>query len=202
MVCVLGFFVRFCVEAWLPYDGLQFYTDGSLFEGRAGSGVFSEELELKISFTLGTFTAVFQAEVHAIMACSDYCLRKCMTSKMVCICSGSQAALLALSSHTVSSRLVLQCRNSLQGLFIHNGVQLFWVPWHCSIKGNEEADGLAEVGSKSSFCGPEPCLPVPKSLMTRVTKKWLSDNHLSYWNLVSECRQHRKKRVFNSYAFL
>jgi hypothetical protein len=46
----------------------------------------------------------------------------------------------------------------------------------------EEADDLAGVGSKTSFCGPEPCLPVPKSLMTRVTKELLSGNHLSYWN--------------------
>jgi hypothetical protein len=90
----------------------------------------------------------------------------------------------------VSSRLVLQCRNSLQGPSIHNGVQLFWLPGHCGIIGNEEADGLAGVGSKFNFCGLEPCLPVPKSLVTRVTKKkWLSDNHLSYWNLVRGCRQ-------------
>jgi hypothetical protein len=27
-------------EAWLPFDGMKFYTDGSMFEGRAGSGVF------------------------------------------------------------------------------------------------------------------------------------------------------------------
>jgi hypothetical protein len=45
------------------------------------------------------------------------------------------------------------------------------------------------VRSKSSFCGPEPCLPVPISLMTRVTKEWFSGNHLSYWNFVSGCRQ-------------
>jgi hypothetical protein len=83
-------------------------------DGRAGSGVFSEEV--------GTFATVFQAEVYAIMACSDYFLRKCKTGKTICICSDSRAALLVLSSHTVSSRLVLQCRNSLQGLSIHNGV--------------------------------------------------------------------------------
>jgi hypothetical protein len=26
--------------AWLPFDGFKFHTDGSLFEGRASSGVF------------------------------------------------------------------------------------------------------------------------------------------------------------------
>jgi ribonuclease HI len=144
-------------EALLRSDGLKLYTDGSLFEGRVGSGVFSEELDLKASFALGTFATVLQAEVYAIMACSDYCLRECMTGKTVCICSDSRAALLTLSSHTVSSKLVLQCRNSLQELSIHNGVQLFWVPSHGGIIWNEEADSLAGVGSKSSFGGPEPC---------------------------------------------
>jgi ribonuclease HI len=128
-----------------------------------GCGIFSEELNLKVSFALGTFATVFQAEVYAIMACSDYCLRECP----ICIYSDSRAALLALSSYTVSSRLVLQCRNSLQGLSIHNEVQLFWVPGHCGIIMNKEAGGLVGVGPKSSFC------------------RGFSDNHLSYWNLVS-----------------
>jgi hypothetical protein len=135
------------------------------------------------------FAKVFQAEVYAIFAYSDFCLRECMTHKTICICSDSLAAFLGLSSHTVSSRLVLQCWNSSQGLSIQNRVQLFWVSGHCGIIGNKEAESLAGWGSKSNFCGLEPCLPVPKSLMTRVTKEWLSGNYLSYWNLVSGCRQ-------------
>jgi hypothetical protein len=98
---------------------------------------------------------------------------------------GQSGRFLGLKFDTVSSRLVLQCRNYLQGLYLHNRVQ----PGHCGIIGNEEADDLGGVGSKSSFYGPEPSLPVPMSLMTRVTKEWLSGNHLSYWNLVSRCRQ-------------
>jgi hypothetical protein len=81
-------------EIWL--SEAEFYTDGSLFEGRAGSGVFSEELDLKASFALGTFATVFQAD-YAIMACSDYCLRECMTGKTICICSDSRSALLAFA---------------------------------------------------------------------------------------------------------
>jgi hypothetical protein len=56
---------------------------------------------------------------------------------------------------------------------------------------------MAGLGFKSSFCGPEPCLPVPKSLMTRVTKEWLSSNHFSYCNLVSGCRQSKVSTVKN-----
>jgi hypothetical protein len=98
---------------------------------------FSEEFDLKASCALGTFATVFKAEVYAMLACSDYCLRECMTGKTICISSDSHIALLALSSHTVSSRLVLQCRNSLQGLSVQNRVQLFWVPGHCGIIRNE-----------------------------------------------------------------
>jgi hypothetical protein len=76
-------------EAWFSSDGLKFYTDGSLFEGREGAGVFLEELDLKASFALGIVTTVFQAEVYAILACSD-CLRVCMTGKTICICSDSR----------------------------------------------------------------------------------------------------------------
>jgi hypothetical protein len=69
---------------------------------------------------------------------------------------------------------MLQCRNSLQGLSIQNRVQLFWVPGHCGIIENEKVDGLVGVGSKIQLLR---------------AGNLLSGNHLSYWNLVSGCRQ-------------
>jgi ribonuclease HI len=35
-----------------------------------------------------------------------------------------------------------------------------WVPGHCGIHGNAEADVFARAGSSSAFVRPEPCLPV------------------------------------------
>jgi ribonuclease HI len=62
----------------------------------------------------------------------------------ICICSDSKAALLALSSYTISSKLLYQCWLSLQDLSNYNRVRLFWVPGQCDIKGNKEADRLQE----------------------------------------------------------
>jgi hypothetical protein len=71
------------------------------------------------------------------------------------ICSDSRAALLALKSYAVSSRVVLQCKKSLQELALSYKVELLWVPGHCGIHGNEEADPLAKARSNSAFVGPE-----------------------------------------------
>jgi hypothetical protein len=61
--------------------------------------------------------------------------------------------LLALNSYAVSSRVVLKCKDSLQKLALSNRVRLVWVPGHCGIHENEEADALARAGSSSAFVG-------------------------------------------------
>jgi hypothetical protein len=38
----------------LPSDGVIFYTPGSLCEGRAGAGVFSDTLDIRKSYVLGS----------------------------------------------------------------------------------------------------------------------------------------------------
>jgi hypothetical protein len=66
----------------------------------------------------------------------------------------------APKSYAVSSRVVLQCGDSLQELALSNKVRLMLVSGYCGIHGNEEADALARAVSSSAFVGPEPCLPV------------------------------------------
>jgi hypothetical protein len=60
--------------------------------------VFSDILNVRESYGLGSHARVFHSEVYAILACSEYCISE-----------GSRAALLALKSYAVSFRAVLQC---------------------------------------------------------------------------------------------
>jgi hypothetical protein len=67
IVPIIAFGRRFLVElppssSWLsqetsvilPSDGVIFYTDCSLCEGRPGAGVFSDTLDIKESYALGS----------------------------------------------------------------------------------------------------------------------------------------------------
>jgi hypothetical protein len=99
--------------------------------------------------------------------------------------------LLALKLYAVSSRVVLQCRDSLQELVLSNRVRLVWVLGHCSIHGNEKADALARAESSYAFVGPEPCLPLAPSSVKRRERKWLLKSHCTSWSLETAWRQSR-----------
>jgi hypothetical protein len=47
-----------------------------------------------------------------------------------------------------------------------------WVPGHCDIHGNEEADALARAASSLVFVGPEPCLPLTPSSVRQREREW------------------------------
>jgi hypothetical protein len=52
----------------LEIKGLVWYTDGSKMEG-TGAGVYGQSVKRRLSFSLGRYTTVFQAEIYAILAC-------------------------------------------------------------------------------------------------------------------------------------
>jgi hypothetical protein len=92
-------------------------------------GVFGDLIS---RWTLWTW--VFQKEVYAILACSDYCRSANIHNMTISVCSDSKAALLVLSSYTISSKLLQQCWLSLQDLSNNNRVRFFWVPGRCYIR--------------------------------------------------------------------
>lgn len=170
-------------------DSIVCYTDGSLLEGRAGAGVFSRELRLQESYSLGRYCTVFQAEIFAIMCGVQAALHQNVTGKVIYFCSDSQAAIKALTSASSRSKLVIACRTQIEELNSVNTVHLLWVPGHSSIAGNEWADELARTGASHEFIGPEPAIPISPCWMKLKISSWASNQHKEYWSSLESCRQ-------------
>lgn len=173
----------------LTPKGLVWFTDGSRTRDGSGAGVYGESPRVRLSFPLGRYATVFQAEVFAILACAYENLERGFTNKHIYICSDSQAALLALKSFRVSSELVSECRAALTRLCMQNSVKLLWVPGHSNIDGNEEADQLARQGSNGDPPGPEPILGIPYCNVKQKTKEWVLTRFFREWSLQQGPRQ-------------
>ncbi|XP_062707608.1 uncharacterized protein LOC134288024 [Aedes albopictus] len=170
-------------------DGIVCYTDGSLLEGRAGAGVYSRELRLYQSYSLGRHCTVFQAEIFALMCGVQSALQQHVMGKVIYFCSDSQAAFKALASANSRSKIVIACRTQIEELNSANAVHLVWVPGHSSIAGNELADELARTGASHDFIGPEPAIPVSKCWVKLRIDTWAATQHKQYWNSLESCRQ-------------
>jgi hypothetical protein len=58
-------------------------------------GVYGQSVGRRLSFSLGRYATVFQAEVYAILACAHEIQSQNRPDQYVSICSDSQAALKA-----------------------------------------------------------------------------------------------------------
>ena len=149
-----------------------FYTDGSKMDNATGAGITGPGIN--ISIPMGRWPTVFQAEIYAILECVRVCLARNYRYANICIFSDSQAALNALKSFQCRSKLVWECIQSLSQLCQRNQVNLYWVPGHCGVEGNEKADTLARLGSSTHFIGPEPFCGVSSSALKMELISWES----------------------------
>lgn len=131
------------------------YTDGSLTSEGTGAGVYGPYT--KLSLPMGKIPSIFQAEVYAIDKCAEVILKRGYKSKDIAIMSDSQAAIKAIGASEINSKLVLECVKKLKRLSENNRVNIYWVPGHIGIKGNEMADQLAKSGAATPLTGDAPC---------------------------------------------
>ncbi|CAG4987929.1 unnamed protein product [Parnassius apollo] len=160
-------------EDWLngqvicEVGSLIWYTDGSKMGLDVGFGIYRERPKFKLIMNLGRYTSIFQSvEIN---------LQKHYVNHKIYINSDSQAALLALRSNLVNSKLIGDCVNRLNALGCNNRVVLRWVPGHEGIVGNEIADKLARECSKCTQFGHEPFCGISRSL-ARLTLETLYHN--------------------------
>ena len=102
----------------------------------------------------------------------------------------SQAALKAIESKVVKSRIVRKCRGSLASIEQHR-VSLCWVPGHSNIEGNEKADEMARRGSEMDISAADNSLQPPVcDLLSRIDE-YVQDatNHL--WHNRQDCEVSR-----------
>jgi ribonuclease HI len=132
-------------DAWGSYTC---YSDGSRLADHTGYGYVIHHHNKTIHEGLdymGPKATVFQAEIRAISTIAIV-LRQ-LNNQKITIKTDSQAAISAISSTTINSKTVAECRNLLNKLGAHNSVSIAWVKAHVGNEGNEQADRLAKLGT-------------------------------------------------------
>lgn len=171
----------------LEPNSIKWYTDGSKTTEGTGAGVYGRRT--KYFEPMGKNASIFQAEVFAIELCARFNIEKNYRGAHIAIMSDSQAAIKALSSCTISSKLVWNCIEKLNELGEGNHVSLCWVPGHVGIPGNEEADVLAKTGADTPFTGPEPFSGIGSNCIQRLLKEQEEEKWAKYWSNLPGLRQ-------------
>ncbi|XP_044248759.1 uncharacterized protein [Drosophila takahashii] len=172
-------------------NAVNIYTDGSKLNLQTGGGVFSPELDIKVSFRLPDHCSVFQAEVMAIQEAMSYLdtTKHCNTD--IFIFSDSQAALRALDSYSTNSLTISECRKSLNEMATHLRISLIWVPGHRNIEGNCIADELARQGTTTDILRDKDTVGMPIATCKLLLKQRLYTLSNNRWNTIPTCHTSR-----------
>jgi ribonuclease HI len=173
------------------------YTDGSRTKEGTGAGKHGVRPEIDIKVSLGRHATVFQADVYAIIYCLLENIKRSYCNKRICIFSHSQAALKALNSFLIKSKLVWNCLQLLLELAEQNKVKLICVPGHSGVEGNEKADQLAKLGAHEPLLSPEPFCGITKKTARRAIDLWAQSKARMAWKHTPGQR-HAKKMINKS----
>ena len=127
---------------YIDYE--QYYTDGSKKDEKASFGGYSPEHGV-FSSRICNHSSVFTAEIEGINRALDHIEKSCMYSGKFVIFSDSKSVLESIQSFNSKNVLLKELNDTIQSIFIlsRKTIKFCWVPSHCDIPGNEEADRAA-----------------------------------------------------------
>ena len=93
------------------------------------------------------------------------------------------------------SPLVQQCQKALNDISTQHVVELYWVPGHAAVLGNEIADELARGGSVLRFLGSEPVLGVSRRDIQKRLSCWLVNQHWARWESLGNTQRQVRELI-------
>ena len=169
------------LEEKFPCSTLAF-TDGSLQKDPAtnvGAGMYIPSNNRHYKWKLSPHHSIVSAELFAIHKASNLLKNE----NSVAIFTDSQAALSLLKSNNPKSyKAIINSIHNNLSLPSHSNTTIHWIPGHCNIKGNEEADKNAKSAAKSTL----PLSPHPTDFLELkyIIKNETRSNWEKRWNLV------------------
>jgi hypothetical protein len=114
------------------------------------------------------------------------------------IFSDSQAALKALNSFFIKSKLVWKCFQLFLELAEQNKVKLIWVPVHSGVEGNErKSRPTSKIGADEPLLGLQPFCGIMKKTARRAIDLWARSKARMAWKHTPGQR-HAKKMINKS----
>ena len=174
------------------------FTDGSKDEfGRTGASSFItcktfRHYDRKF---LGKSATVFQAELIGIKMAAEYLSERKVEGKTVLFNVDNQAAIKSLGNLANGNVLINEIKVLLNCLSRDNLVTVKWLPGHMGYMGNEVADRLAKLGTKTETLGCEPFVKVSVSQLETMTRNLIISKHSTRWKNLDSCKH--TKRVFH-----
>ena len=140
---------------------IDFYTDGSVRNGRAGVGIWTSAWEASRTTRRAEETNVHLTELEAIWMAIKGIPQGNNRSVKIRVFSDSQSALRSIQSAKINDSigLVMKIREKIAKATF----SLHWVPGHEGIRGNERANELAQKATEVTSSMPDPTDKVPIS---------------------------------------
>ena len=167
-----------------PADSdLKIFTDGSYKRDSqlAGAGfimIRNSRSVVEQSIQLGREVTINQAEMFAIYKASVLLVEADTKNQVIHFFTDSLSSLFKLKADYTTSKLTLDTAKVLDQLGISNTIQLYKVPAHTGIYGNEKADKLAKLGASCPPSGPEPFLTISWSnVINKLLQKAKQETH-------------------------